>query len=118
MEAGSLSQLGWVTVAPLATAGTYSFGPAPLADTAFLVRPIGSNPRGEYFLLENRQAVLADTALIRAACTVSSQPPTCPGGLLVWHVDSAQIARRGARPGRSEAGCSLWDRKSTRLNSS
>ena len=92
MEAWSLSQLGWVTVAPLTTAGTYSFGPAPLADTAFLVRPIGSNPRGEYFLLENRQAVLADTALIRAACTVSSQPPTCPGGLLVWHVDSAQIA--------------------------
>src|SRR3989442_9332085 len=92
MEAGSLSQVGWVTVAPLTTAGTYSFGPAPLADTAFLVRPIGSNPRGEYFLLENRQAVLADTALIRAACTVSRQPPTCPGGLLVWHVDSAQIA--------------------------
>ena len=92
MEAWSLNQLGWVTVASLTTPGTYSFGPAPLADTVFLVRPTASNPRGEYFLLENRQAVLADTALIRTACQASGQPPTCPGGLLVWHVDAAQIA--------------------------
>lgn len=92
MEAWSLNELGWVTVAPLTTTGTYSFGAAPLSDTAFLVRPLGANQRGEYFLLENRQAVLADTAMIRTACQVSNAPPTCPGGLLVWHVDSAQIA--------------------------
>ena len=97
MEAWSLQQLGWVTVVPLTQSGTYAFGPAPVADTAFVVRPVGSNPRGEYFLLENRQAVFADTALIRVSCGISGQPPTCPGGLLVWHVDSAQIAGSASR---------------------
>ena len=97
MEAWSLNQLGWVTVVPLTQSGTYSFGAAPVADTAFLVQPVGSNPRGEYFLLENRQATLADTALIRTTCEVNAQPATCPGGLLVWHVDSAQIANGGTR---------------------
>ena len=92
MEAWSLQTLGWVTVVPLTATGTYALGPAPLADTAFLVRPTDANPRGEYFLVENRQAVSADTALIRRTCEVSGQPPTCPGGLLVWHIDSAQIA--------------------------
>jgi M6 family metalloprotease-like protein len=92
MEAWSLNQLGWVSVVPLTATGTYTFGAVPTADTVFLVRPTGANPRGEYFLLENRQAVLADTALIRRTCERSGQPPTCPGGLLVWHIDPAQIA--------------------------
>ena len=94
MDAWSLSQLGWVTLAPLATSGTYSFGAAPTSDTAFLVRPTGANPRGEYFLLENRQAVQADTALIRNACQVWYQDSTrtsCSGGLLIWHVDLQQV---------------------------
>ena len=98
MDAWSLSQLGWVTLAPLTTSGTYSFGAAPTSDTAFLVRPTGANPRGEYFLLENRQAVDADSALIRNACQVWYQapmPPQCSGGLLAWHVDSQQIAQHG-----------------------
>jgi M6 family metalloprotease-like protein len=86
MEAWSLDQLGWVTVVPLAAAGTYQFGPAPTSDTAFLVRAQGANPRGEYFLLENRQAVLADTAVIAKHGG---------GGLLIWHVDSTQIAQHG-----------------------
>src|SRR5213076_3413273 len=50
-----------------AAAGAYVFRPAPMSDTAFLVRPTGANPRGEYFLLENREPVLADSALIRNA---------------------------------------------------
>jgi M6 family metalloprotease-like protein len=94
MEAWSLSELGWVGVVPLTTSGTYSFGAAPTADTTFLVRPTGSNPRGEYYLLENRQAVLADTGLIQDACVVWHQnqnPPPCAGGLLIWHVDSTQV---------------------------
>ncbi|HEY6209561.1 MAG TPA: immune inhibitor A domain-containing protein [Gemmatimonadales bacterium] len=98
MDAWSLSQLGWVTVAPLPTAGAYVFGPAPTSDTAFLVRPSGANPRGEYFLLENREPVLADSALIRNACQVWYQQPNpspCNGGLLVYHVDSEQIALHG-----------------------
>src|SRR5438094_1394098 len=98
MDAWSLSQLGWVTLAPLTTSGTYSFGAAPTSDTAFLVRPTGANPRGEYFLLENRQAVDADSALIRNACQVWYQapmPPQCSGGLLAWQVDPQPIAQHG-----------------------
>lgn len=94
MDAWSLNELGWVTVAPLTAPAAYTFGAAPTSDTAFLIRPTGSNPRGEYFLLENRQAVGADTALIRRACQVWHQaqaPPPCSGGLLVWHVDSQQV---------------------------
>ena len=64
MDAWSLSQLGWVTIVPLGSAGTHSFGAAPTSDTAFYLPVSGSNPRGEYFLLENRQAVEADTAMI------------------------------------------------------
>jgi len=92
MDAWSLNQLGWVTVVPLAGSGTYSFGPAPTSDTAFLIRPRGANPRGEYFLLENRQAALADTALIRVHCAVSGNPPGCGGGMLIWHIDSEVVA--------------------------
>jgi M6 family metalloprotease-like protein len=95
MEAWSLSQLGWVTVAPITQNGTYVLGPAPTADSAYVVRVQGSNPRGEYFLLENREAVLADTALIRRECGRSNNPVGCGGGLLVWHVDSMQVANNG-----------------------
>src|SRR5207244_2344567 len=98
MDAWSLSQLGWVTLAPLTTSGTYGFGAAPTSDTAFLVRPTGANPRGEYFLPEHRQALDAGGALLRNACQVWYQapmPPQCSGGLLAWHVDSQQIAQHG-----------------------
>jgi immune inhibitor A len=91
MEAWSLNELGWVTLAPLTTAGTYSFGAAPVSDTAFYIRVPGSNPRGEYFLLENRQASQSDSAMIRIHCANSSAPPTCGGGMLIWHVDSLQV---------------------------
>lgn len=92
MEAWSLNELGWVTVAPLTTTGTYSFGAAPVADTAFVLTVQGSNPRNEYFLLENRQASLADTALIRFMCSRSGQAmPPCGGGLLLWQVDQQKM---------------------------
>ena len=100
MDVWSLNELGWVTVTPVTVAGAYTFGPAkPGVDTALFV-PVGaSNPRGEYFLLENRQAVLSDSAMIRYHCQVwytSANPPgSCGGGLLVWHVDSLQIAQPG-----------------------
>jgi M6 family metalloprotease-like protein len=100
MEAWSLGELGWVTIVPLTASGAYTLGPAPTADSAFLVRPSGtSNPRGEYFLIENRQAVGADTALIRIHCARSGNPPGCGGGLLVWHVDSVIAATSGFRQG-------------------
>jgi M6 family metalloprotease-like protein len=98
MEAWSLSEMGWVNVVPAAS-GTVTFGAAPVSDTTFLVKPAGANPRGEYFLLENRQAVEADTSLIRVQCERSSSPAGCGGGLLIWHVDPQQItaARRTNR---------------------
>ena len=95
MEAWSLNELGWVTVRALTTAGTYSFGAAPVSDTAFLVNVQGTNTRNEYFLLENRQASQADTALIRIHCARSGNPPGCSGGLLIWHIDPTQILGHG-----------------------
>ena len=86
MDAWSLSQLGWVTVVPLASDGDSSFGAAPLSDTTFYVRVTGSNPRGEYFLLENRQGLEADSAMIASHGG---------GGLLIWHVDSVQMVNHG-----------------------
>ena len=92
MEAWSLNELGWITLAPLTTTGTYSFDAAPLSDTAYYVRVLGTNTRGEYYLLENRQRQHADTALIRIHCQRAGTPG-CPGGLLIWHIDSAKIAQ-------------------------
>src|SRR3989449_2766987 len=93
MDAWSLNELGWVTLAPITVSNVYSFGAAPTSDTAFVVQPTGPNPRGEYFLLENRQAVQSDSAMIRIHCQVSGVPfPTsCGGGLLVYHVDAQQV---------------------------
>jgi M6 family metalloprotease-like protein len=96
MSAWSLNQLGWITLAQITPAlslsATYTFDAAPLSDTAFYVRVQGANPRGEYYLLENRQRQQSDTALIRFHCQRSGVPG-CPGGLLIWHVDSAKIAQ-------------------------
>jgi M6 family metalloprotease-like protein len=100
-EAWSLTEMGWVTLAPLTTTNTYRFGAAPASDTAFFVNVQGANPRGEYFLLENRQASFADTALIRLHCLRSGNPPGCGGGMLIWHVDQAQIDAHGFRAGNT-----------------
>ncbi len=77
-DAWSLEQMGWTTIRPITTNGVYSLGPAPTADTVFLVDVQGTNLRNEYFLLENRQAVLSDSAVIGIHGG---------GGLLVWHID-------------------------------
>ena len=92
MGAWSLNELGWVFLRPLTTAGTYAFDAAPVSDTAFYVRVQGSNPRGEHYLLENRQRSQADTALIRFHCARAGSPG-CPGGLLIWHIDSLKLAQ-------------------------
>jgi M6 family metalloprotease-like protein len=103
-EAWSLQQMGWVTVAPITTAGTYSFGAAGTADTTFLIRVQGANPRGEYFLLENRQRVHSDSAMIRFHCQESGVAATCPGGLLIWHVDSIKACLLTVCGGNVNAG--------------
>jgi len=95
MEAWSLNELGWITLAPLTTNGTYAFDAAPLSDTAYYVAVQGSNPRGEYFLLENRQRQQSDSALIRIHCQRAGNPPGCSGGLLIWHVDFTKLSSGG-----------------------
>ncbi|HEY6223687.1 MAG TPA: M6 family metalloprotease domain-containing protein, partial [Gemmatimonadales bacterium] len=97
MEAWSLGELGWVTLAPLTVTGTYTLGSSSLSDSAFVIRPGGANPRGEYFLVENRQSLGSDSAMIRIHCARSNSPPGCGGGLFVWHVDSAVAADNGFR---------------------
>lgn len=89
-DAWSLQQMGWTTVAPLAANGTYSVGPVPTADTVFYVNVQGANPRGEYFLIENRQEVQSDSAMLRFHCNVSNNPPGCGGGMLIYHVDGSK----------------------------
>ncbi|HEY2804290.1 MAG TPA: immune inhibitor A domain-containing protein, partial [Gemmatimonadales bacterium] len=77
MEGFSRMTLGWVTVRDI-TPGTYSVGSYSVADTIFRVTPPSSlNSRGEYYLLENRQGTLSDSALINL------KGP----GLLIFHVD-------------------------------
>lgn len=82
LEGFSRLELGWVAVRDLTADGTYSFGPYTVSDTIFRIVPSGPNSRNEYFLLENRQATLGDTALIQ----------TKGPGLLIWHVDMMQYA--------------------------
>lgn len=86
MEAWSLAQLGWIALRPVSGNESVVLNPVQTSDEALLVRPGPgvANPRGEYFLLENRQALQSDTALIG-----KGKLP----GLLVWHVDSAKIAQ-------------------------
>ena len=95
MEAWSLNELGWITIAPLTANGTYTFDAAPLSDTAFYVSVQGSNPRGEYFLLENRQRQQSDSAVIRYHCRRAGDPVGCGGGLLIWHVDATKMSTPG-----------------------
>jgi M6 family metalloprotease-like protein len=98
MEAWSLNELGWVTLRQLTTDGTYSFGAAPVSDTAFVIRVQGTNSRKEYYFIENRQGVQSDSALIRRHCQESALdvpglvfPLNCHGGLAIWHADSTKI---------------------------
>ena len=62
----------------------------PTADTVFYVSVRGANPNGEYFLIENRQRVQADSAMLRIHCTKSGGPAGCGGGLVIYHVDSTE----------------------------
>jgi len=86
-EAWSKEQLGWVVVRELTTAATYRLGPVVTGDTVMVIRPRGANYRGEYFLLENKQAVGSDVVNMLESGSRSKN-----GGLLVWHIDSLKVA--------------------------
>ena len=85
-EAWSKARLGWVVLRQLTANGRYSLGPVVTGDTVMLIRPLGPNPRNEYFLLENKQALGSDTA------NMLHGPRPKGGGLAIWHVDSTKVA--------------------------
>jgi M6 family metalloprotease-like protein len=90
-DAWSLHVLGWATLDTLGTSRTVTAGARLLTDTIFYART--ANP-DEYLLLENRQAVLSDTAQMNPALTA-----TCPTlgfcakspGLLLWLINQPKV---------------------------
>lgn len=91
-DAWSLNTLGWATVDTLGTSRMVTTGARLLSDTIFYAR---TNDPDEYVLVENRQAVLSDTAQMNPALS-----PACPGsfgfcaktpGLLFWLIDQARV---------------------------
>jgi M6 family metalloprotease-like protein len=87
MGAWSKEDLGWVTVREITESEVVDLGPVLTEREVLLVRPTGANPRGEYFLLENRQALGSDLHM------VGTGPKP---GMLVWHVDSLRVAQARA----------------------
>jgi M6 family metalloprotease-like protein len=91
-DAWSLNTLGWATIDTLGASRTVTAGARLLTDTIFYAK-LPNNPE-EYVLLENRQAVLSDTAHMNAAL-----PATCPmfgfcaksPGLLVWLINQSKV---------------------------
>ena len=90
-DAWSLNTLGWATVDTLGTSRTVTTGARLLSDTIFYAR---SETPDEYVLVENRQAVLSDSAQMNPAL-----PGTCPmlgfcaksPGLLLWLIDQPKV---------------------------
>jgi len=94
MDGWSLSQLGWVTVVPLPTGGTFSFG-APRRPTPHSICRLEARTRTASTSCWKTAAVQADSAMVHYHCQVwfsTGSPPPCGGGLLIYHVDSAQLA--------------------------
>ncbi len=89
MEAWSRAELGWVTEVLLPGDTTIEVSPVELSDTAYIIPISGST---EYFLLENRQPIGADSAIVIPR-PLGGNGILAPG-LLIWHVDSALIAAR------------------------
>lgn len=83
-DAWSLAQLGWVAVDTMPTGRTTTTGPVQTSDTVFYAP---TDIAGRYLLLENRQRVGSDTAMMNAAFVRPKGP-----GLLVWLVDDTRIA--------------------------
>ncbi|HET7600318.1 MAG TPA: immune inhibitor A domain-containing protein [Gemmatimonadales bacterium] len=88
-EAWSLAEVGWVKLDSLQGSRVVRTGPVTRSDTVFYVPMPG---RREYFLIENRQPLQSDSALLN---------PNRPGGkmpgLLVWHIDEDRLEASGFR---------------------
>lgn len=81
----SLFELGWATVDLLDASRTVVAGPRLLTDTIFLA-PAAAAAQ-QFVLIENRQAVLSDTAQMGPGALARQKMP----GLLLWYVDQQKI---------------------------
>jgi M6 family metalloprotease-like protein len=86
-EAWSLAEMGWVALDTLTGSRTVTTGPVTRSDTVFVVPLSG---RDEYYLIENRQALESDSALLNPLRAGGRVP-----GLLVWHIDRAKVESDG-----------------------
>lgn len=92
----SLNTLGWATVDSLGASRTVTTGARLISDTIFYAKT--QNP-DEYVLLENRAAVLSDTAQMNPQGTSTCPLPNPPGGgfcykspgLLVWLINEVKV---------------------------
>lgn len=83
-EAWSLVQLGWVAVDTLGSGRTVNARAVQVSDTVYHV---ATDLPGVSLLLENRQAIGPDTAMMNASFARAKGP-----GLLVWRIDAQRIA--------------------------
>jgi hypothetical protein len=88
-EAWSLAEMGWVMVDTLNGSRTVTTSPVTRSDSVFVVPVSG---RDEYFLVENRQALESDSALLNPLRVGGRSP-----GLLVWHIDQGKVDAEGFR---------------------
>ncbi len=88
-EAWSLAEMGWVSVDTLNASRTVTAGPVTRSDSVFIIPLPGSD---EFFLVENRQPLESDSALLNPARPGGRMP-----GLLVWHIDQDKVDAEGFR---------------------
>ncbi|HEX2449927.1 MAG TPA: M6 family metalloprotease domain-containing protein [Gemmatimonadales bacterium] len=88
-EAWSLAELGWVTVDTLNASRIVTLGPVVRSDSVFVIPMPRSD---EYYLVENRQPLESDSALLNPNRFGGRLP-----GLLVWHVDQGKLDAEGFR---------------------
>lgn len=87
-SAWSLAEVGWVALEELTTSRTVQTGARQLTDTVFVART--ADPL-QYFLIENRQAALSDSAQMNPVFSKPKLP-----GLLIWRIDAARIQQTRA----------------------
>ena len=76
MNAWCKMKLGWISPSVISAPGEYSL--SRIEDHAEAYKIQGNLPSNEYFLLENRQGCLFDSAM-----------PGSKRGILIWHIDSS-----------------------------
>jgi M6 family metalloprotease-like protein len=87
-EAWSMFEMGWVAVDTLGSGRDVRLSPVASSDTVLYLPVPGTN---EFYLFENRQPQESDTAQMSPAFGSHQKSP----GLLVWHIDQAQLDKHG-----------------------